>query len=140
MNIKKSIFVLVMSLLPTIFCFSQTILKNKKQEDSLVTITATQLKQTNIVFLEHNKLLNQNKEYQKQIDYLENIHRNYLTVDSLRVKQLIVYNDALVSKQDSINNLNKSLQKSKKRNRIKNFFIGGVASIAAIIGIIAICK
>jgi hypothetical protein len=103
-------------------------------------ITSTQLKQTNIIFLEHQKLLKEKGEYLKQIDYLEAINQNYLIVDSLRNKQLDVCTNIISEKQDSINNLKKSLQKSKKRNRVKNFFIGGIASIAAIIGIIAICK
>ena len=140
MTIKTIIFVLLMSLATTMCCFSQTISKSKQKEDSLVVITSTQLKQTNIIFLEHQKLLKEKGEYLKQIDYLEAINQNYLIVDSLRNKQLDVCTNIISEKQDSINNLKKSLQKSKKRNRVKNFFIGGIASIAAIIGIIAICK
>lgn len=140
MTIKRIIFVLLISLLPMTYCFSQNTLSHKNKEDSLVVITATQLKQTNLIFIEHQKLLNQNKEYLNQIDYLEAINQNYRIVDSLRVKQLNVCTDIITVKQDSIDNLKKDLQKSKKRNRVKNFFIGGLASIAAIIGIIALAK
>ena len=135
MNIKKTIFVLLMSLVPTIMCFSQDTLKVKNVEDSLIIITPIQLKKTNIIFLEHSKLLKENEEYSKQVNNLTKVVNNYNTLDSLRIKQLNVYNKVLIEKQDSINNLNNSLKKSKKRNRVKNIIIIG-SIISAIIGLI----
>lgn len=105
-----------------ISCFSQDIYP-KKLNDSLVVITADQLKQTNLIFLEHSKLSNENKLLYDKINLLDSLNSNYVKIDSINTIK--------------INNLNKEL-KAKSKKSYKGYIIGGGAGtiLGLILGIL----
>lgn len=125
---KLSIVLLLMMLIP-ITSFSQTILSTTPK-DSIVYITATQLKQTNLIFAEHNKLLTENKLLKQQIYNYQSDIKLLEQSDSLRVKQVNTYKDWNKSLSNSLNRKNKKLLYWK---------IGGI-SISAVLLVSLILK
>lgn len=115
---KKISLLLLISLLTAISCFSQDIYP-KKLNDSLVVITANQLKQTNLIFLEHDKLSNENKMLYNKITLLDSLNNNYVKIDSIN--------------NITINNLKQELSK-KSKSPVKHYIIGG--SFGAVLGLI----
>lgn len=122
-----------MLLLVSSLAFSQTTYP-KVTKDSLVVITQTQLRKTNLIFLEHRALKAELLELRKQtIDYTELInqyreseHNRKLQVDSLMVgytnsQSTIQVQSMLIDKQ------------SNKLKRIKKVAIGGVTLSAALL-------
>jgi len=87
-------------------------------QDSTVLITAQQLKKTNLIFLEHKKLLNENKLLYQQINNykLDNLTLNQ--IDSLKTLQLSEY-------KTKVNILNQEIAKNNKS--ILLLKIGGVS-------------
>jgi hypothetical protein len=134
-NIKVIIFVLLLSLLPRITSFSQNISNLNETGDSLILITPTQLKQTNLIFLEHSKILITNDELNTQITNLKEVNRKYLMIDSLRKSQLDIYSDDIKNKDKTINDLNGKINKYKKKDKIQNGLLIGLA-ITTVIGVI----
>lgn len=115
---KKISLLLLISLLTAISSFSQDTYP-KKLNDSLVVITANQLKQTNLIFLEHNKLSNENKMLYNKITLLDSLNNNYVKIDSIN--------------NIAINNLKQELSK-KSKSPVKHYIIGG--SFGAVLGLI----
>lgn len=103
-NIIKRLSTLL-SIIPltTIMSFSSTTLN-----DTIVSITPIQLKKTNLIFAEHNKLLIENDLLKKQILNYKEDNALLLKTDSLRLEQISNY----ASWKDS---LEKSLKKKEKR-------------------------
>lgn len=115
---KKISLLLLISLLTAISSFSQDTYP-KKLNDSLVVITANQLKQTNLIFLEHDKLSNENKMLYNKITLLDSLNNNYVKIDSIN--------------NITINNLKQELSK-KSKSPVKHYIIGG--SFGAVLGLI----
>lgn len=115
---KKISLLLLISLLTAISSFSQDTYP-KKLNDSLVVITANQLKQTNLIFLEHDKLSNENKMLYNKITLLDSLNNNYAKIDSIN--------------NITINNLKQELSK-KSKSPVKHYIIGG--SFGAVLGLI----
>ena len=134
MNIKIIIFTLLMSLLPMICAFSQSTYP-KMTNDSLIIITPIQLKKTNLIFLEHAKLLTINTELNKQIDNYSKINQNYKQVDSLRTIQLNMCTQDIKSKNIQLLDLTSKINKQKKKGKIKNGIIISLA-ITTVLGIL----
>lgn len=120
---KRTVSLFLVILLTRIICFSSTISEATKQ-DSIVSITSDQLKYTNLIFVEHKKLLEENKllsqkieDYQVKVDYLQQ-------TDSLRVAQM--YNYQIINKAyvEQIEGLNKTIR--RKNRTITYWKIGGV--------------
>lgn len=132
MNIRKISLLLLMSLFSKTSSFSQDTLYPKITEDSLIVILPTQLKQTNIIFLEHKKLLYTNEELKEQVQALQEIKENYSKTDSLRQEQLNTCRSNILNKEAEIKELNETVKKQKKKNRIKNWVIGGLSAIVVI--------
>ena len=104
-------------------CFSQNISINSNQ-DTIVSISSNQLKYSNIIFLEHQKLSLENSllnkqicNYKKKISILEEN-------DSLRIKQLDNYKFLNEEYSIKIESLNKEIK--DKNNTIKIIKIGGI--------------
>lgn len=104
-------------------CFSQNISINSNQ-DTIVSISSDQLKYSNIIFLEHQKLSLENSllnkqicNYKKKISILEEN-------DSLRIKQLDNYKFLNEEYSIKIESLNKEIK--DKNNTIKIIKIGGI--------------
>lgn len=93
-------------------------------QDSTVLITSKQLKVTNLIFAEHNKLLLENKLLKDQLDnyILEN---SILTeTDSIRYRQILTYSSLSNSHLAEIENLN--LQIKKKETTILIWKVSGI--------------
>lgn len=96
--------------------FSSTIL-NGTENDSTIILTPSQLKETNLIFAEHRKLLIENRLLKDQVNNYKEDNNLLIKADSLRVSQISLY-------KDWNNSLNKSL---KKKNKTLLFWkIGGL--------------
>ena len=122
----KRIVVLLLINLSIVICgFSQNTYP-RTLTDSTVEITNEQLKQTNLVFLEHHKLTLENKDLKSKINLLDSIIVNNNKIDSLRV---IDYTNLQTDYE--------SLRKKCKVSRTKSFLTGSLIGVA-ITSIIAI--
>lgn len=87
------------------------------QNTSTITITSEQLKTTNLIFAEHQKLSKTVPLLKSQITNLELINKSWEKTDSVRRVQLLYYGNIIEDKNRSIEGLNKSLK--RKQNIIK---------------------
>ena len=122
---KRIVVLLLISLSIAICGFSQNTYP-RTLTDSTVEITNEQLKQTNLVFLEHHKLTLENKNIKSKINLLDSIIVNNNKIDSLRV---IDYTNLQTDYE--------SLKKKCKVSRTKSFLTGSLIGVA-ITSIIAI--
>lgn len=106
--------------------FSQTTYP-KLTSDSLIVITPQQLKATNLIFLEHNKLKLEVPELNKQIVSYESLINSYAKSDSLKNSQIDELTNYMeVSEQVRENQL-REINKLKSKNQLyKGLSIGGV--------------
>ena len=114
---RKLGILLLINLLIPIAVSSQTISKNtypKILGDSIVLITPEQLKETNIIFNEHNLLKTKVPLLERKIRVLTEINDNHSKIDSLRVQE--------------INQYKANVDKLKKSIKIKNTLITGISS------------
>lgn len=100
--IKRLLVLSSAIMLMMITCFSSTIYK-----DSIIVITPTQLKNTNLIFVEHSKLLKENSLLKRQIENYKEDNKLLIKSDSVRCLEINYYSD--INKE-----LNNSLQKKNK--------------------------
>ena len=100
--------------------FSQTTWKPKLVDDSLIVITPSQLKQTNLIFLEHEKLKLTNHELENQIASYQSLYDNSLKVDSLQ--RSVIFN-----MQEDLQKQNIIIEKLRTTN--KNLAIWGIIAV-----------
>lgn len=100
--IKRLLVLSLAIMLMMITCFSSTIYK-----DSIIVITPTQLKNTNLIFAEHSKLLKENSLLKRQIENYKEDNKLLIKSDSVRCLEINYYSD--INKE-----LNNSLQKKNK--------------------------
>ena len=133
---KKILLILLISLLGTTSSFSQTTYP-KVTKDSLVVITPQQLKQTNLIFTQHDKYKQLIPSYEYKIILKDSI----ITA----LKEVIVIKDTELFNKDLINENNTKiiqLQKKELATYKKNYIswkIGSI-SVAAILTILLITK
>lgn len=120
---KKFVTLLLTILLATTISFSQNT-SNEIRRDSIVSITSSQLKETNLIFAEHWKLLRQNNLLSEQIKNYQEENLLLMQSDSLRVMQLQNYERLSKAYSLKIDNLNKEI--SKKNKTIMAWKVGGV--------------
>ena len=118
---KKFVILFFLILLMKTTCFSQNILV---REDTIVLITPKQLKETNLIFAEHQKLLKENNLLLKQISNYKFDNNLLLKTDSLRTLQLKNYEGLTESYSLKIEQLNKEIK--KKNNTLLVWKVGGV--------------
>lgn len=94
-------------------------------------ITAKQLKQTNIIFLEHRRLKERDSVMIKQIDEMDRLLAVYNSIDSINKQQLSSFKKQVEDQNKTIDDMSSKLIKSKKKNRRKNFVLG-VLSVALV--------
>lgn len=114
---RKLGILLLINLSIPIAVSSQTISKNtypKILGDSIVLITPEQLKETNLIFNEHNLLKTKVPLLERKIQVLTEINDNHSKIDSLRVQE--------------INQYKANVDKLKKSIKIKNTLITGISS------------
>lgn len=78
-----------------------------------ITITSEQLRETNLIFLEHKQFKQQIPLLQLQIDNLEQVNYSWQKTDSINQTVIYNYKNQLIDKDKSINNLSKSLENNK---------------------------
>lgn len=137
---RLSIIALLMSLLMPMSSFSENISKNKKVEDSLIWITPTQLKQINLIFVEHKKLLTRDSLLSQQVLNLEQVYINYNKIDSLRQEQLQIAQKKIEADSIQMINMNKKIEKSKKKIKRRNYAICGLSGLSVLLSCLAFCK
>lgn len=122
-SIKRIAILFLTILLVRTTCFSSNT-SEVIEQDSTVLITSDQLKSANLIFVEHKKLLEENRllnlqiqNYQTKTDYL-------LKTDSLRTAQITNYQYLNESYATRIEDLNKAI---KRKNRaVTCWKIGGI--------------
>ena len=124
---KRSVILLVISLLTTIAIFSQNTYP-KNIGDSLVIITADQLKDVNLIFLEHSYLIDENNLLLEKLDVKDEMIFNYQKMDSINRANVIKLTNELEYSKNKVDNLTKKLNAHKKY-----FWIGGSALVASIL-------
>lgn len=124
---RRFVILLLISLSIPIVAFSQNIYP-KNIGDSLVVITAEQLKEANLIFLEHSYLLKENDLLLDKLDLKDEIIFNYQQMDSLNRRNIIKLSDDLDFSKREANKLSKQLNNHKKY-----FWVGGSALVVAII-------
>ena len=118
----RNLMLFCISLLTVICGFSQTTYP-KLVGDSLVLITTNQLKQTNLILLEHDKLSKENVLLNKKIEYQEEIITNYAKIDSLNILKQQELNN-------QITNLQSEIKRKSKVSLRNGILIGGGIGIA----------
>lgn len=122
-NTKKTWIVLILILLTKITSFSQNI-STQIEQDSTVSITAVDLKYTNLIFAEHKKLLSENEFLYEQVDNLHHLNLQNERIEELRLMQIDELECMNQSKMNQITYLEKELK--KKNNKLVAWKIGGV--------------
>lgn len=120
---KKFVILFFLILSMTTMCFSQNISDSIKL-DSIVLITPNQLKEANLIFVEHQKLLRENDLLFKQISNYKLDNELLLKTDSLRTLQLRNYEGLTESYSLKIEQLNKEIK--RKNNALLVWKVGGV--------------
>lgn len=130
---KKSIILLLLNLLIVTVCFSQTTYPSILN-DSLIVITPQQLKQTNLLFLDRERLIRENSELKFQLDNYSFLLDNYKYTDTIKSEQINLlkinledYNSIINSQSTKINKLNKS------NKLLRGISIGGVVVSVSLI-------
>ena len=113
---KRMLVTLLTILLATTTSSSSTI-SSGIEKDSIVSITPTQLKETNLIFAEHHKLLIENQLLSEQLNNYKEDNKLLVKTDSVRQAQIKVYKD-----------WNESLTKNlnKKKRTLLFWKIGGI--------------
>lgn len=106
-DIIKKRLILLLTVLPMITTSSFSTTSKKIEQDTIVSITPTQLKETNLIFAEHNKLLKENKLLKDQISNYKTDNQLLLNLDSIKNLQIANY-------EQWNNSLSKQVNKNKK--------------------------
>ena len=92
--------------------------------DSVIEITPIQLKTTNLIFVEHEKLLKENSLLKIQLDNYTKDNQLLTQTDSIRTIQLKGYKNLDTQNKKQIEQLNKDL--SRKKRELTVWKIGGL--------------
>ena len=133
---RRILVILLISIFQKTLCFSQTIYP-KIVSDSLVLITSSQLKQTNLIFAEHQKLKSINVQLDAKFDLQEEISSIFnqsAMIKDLQIANLETINDI---NKSTLLNINKELNQYKKRQKL--LVIGG-CTISASLALLLLFK
>ena len=117
-------------------CFSQTIYP-RIVSDSLILITSSQLKQTNLIFAEHQKLKSMNVQINTKFGLQEEISSMFnqsAMIKDLQIANLEAINDI---NKSTLLNINKELNQYKKKQKL--LVIGG-CTISASLALLLLFK
>lgn len=128
----------MLSWIPSV-AFSQSIYP-KQINDSLVAITVKQLKETNLIFLEHDKLLKENETLKRSSDKMSEMIGNYRQIVDLQDTKIGQQANELLVKDKQISKISEDLLKSKKKVKRRNFAILGTSIFAGLASAICICR
>ena len=110
---RKFAILLLITLLTAITSFSQTI-----------SIGTEQLKETNLIFIEHRKLLEENALLYKQLDNFRKSYNILTQIDSTRIKEIAEYKEIVNDGNKQIESLNKEI--NAKDKAFKGWRIGSI--------------
>lgn len=137
---KKNLLVLLISLLPMMCAFSQSTYP-KLTQDSLVVITPSQLKATNLIFAEHRALKLEVSELNALSESYKLLSKNLTksnTIKTQQVEQLTFYakeaDQQITLQSKNINKLTKS------NNRLKLLSFGGITFGVTSLLMLLMCK
>ena len=133
---RRILVILLISIFQKTLCFSQTIYP-KIVSDSLVSITSSQLKQTNLIFAEHQKLKSINVQLDAKFDLQEEISSIFnqsAMIKDLQIANLETINDI---NKSTLLSINKELIQYKKRQKL--LVIGG-CTISASLALLLLFK
>lgn len=119
---RKILIILLISIFPKILCFSQTTYP-RIISDSLIVITPSQLKQTNLIFAEHQKLKSLNIQLDSKYTIQEEI--SSILNQSTIVKDLQITNLQAINSINKTTLLNTNKELSQYKRRQKLLVIGG---------------
>lgn len=86
--------------------------------DSLIVISPIQLKQTNLIFLQHNKFRKEILYKDSIISNLKLINTNNQKIDSLRINQLNLCTEEIKNNQNTIKSLKTQITKCEKKIKV----------------------
>lgn len=107
--------------------FSQTTWKPKMINDSLIVITSSQLKQTNLIFLEHKKLKLTVSELSNQVSNYQLLYNNSLKKDSLYNQS--ISNMIVEIQQKDLQIQDQAVKINKQKTAIRYISIGGAVAV-----------
>ena len=110
---RKRVILLLITLLIATISFSQTI-----------SIGTEQLKETNLIFIEHRKLLEENALLYKKLDNFQKSYNILTQIDSVRVKEIAEYKEIVNDRNKQIESLNKEI--NAKDKAFKGWRIGSI--------------
>lgn len=122
-SMKRTLMILLIMTLTRICAFSSTT-SPPIEKDSIVSVTASDIKYANLIFVEHKKLLKENYLLGEQLHNVLQINSNLVQVDSLRLQQIGEYNQLNQSYLQDIDKLNKEIR--KKNRAMVGWKIGGI--------------
>lgn len=131
---KRILLLLLISLFPRILSFSQTTYP-RQLNDSIVEITVTQLKQTNLIFREHYKLKLENVELKNKITYEAQMLENAKKQVQLE-KRLIASLQSDISNTEEYYKSQLSIQDCKYKRLM---FAGGLGVTVSLAAILIVC-
>lgn len=105
---KRLLVTLSIILLATTTSSSSTI-SSGIEKDTIVSITPAQLKETNLIFAEHHKLLVENQLLSEQLNNYKEDNKLLIKTDSVRQAQIKTYKDWNKSLTETLNKRNKTL-------------------------------
>ena len=133
---RRILIILLISIFPKTLCFSQTIYP-RIVSDSLILITSSQLKQTNLIFAEHQNLKSINVQLDAKFDLQEEISSIFnqsAMIKDLQIANLETINDI---NKSTLLNINKELNQYKKKQKL--LVIGG-CTISASLALLLLFK
>ena len=133
---RRILIILLISIFQKTLCFSQTIYP-RIVSDSLILITSSQLKQTNLIFAEHQKLKSINVQLDAKFDLQEEISSIFnqsAMIKDLQIANLETINDI---NKSTLLSINKELIQYKKRQKL--LVIGG-CTISASLALLLLFK
>lgn len=133
---RKKVILFLISLLIPILSSSKDIYP-QLLSDSLVVITPSQLKKTNLIFLEHRKFKLENNELRLRTDKYKQLYSNCLVIDSInasinsQLRTELLIRDEELQKQLNI--------VSCQKKQIKAITIGGLTVSVAFL-VFVLCR
>ena len=80
------------------------------EQGSTVLITATELKYTNFIFIEHKRLLVDNSLLKVQVNNYSNLYNQQLNIDNIRKEELDNCYNQINTLQNRISNQDKTIK------------------------------
>lgn len=127
---KKTLILLLIMMLARISAFSSTI-SDPIEKDSIVYVTSQDIKYSNLIFIEHKKLTQDNVLLLEQIENYKNLTNTLTQIDSLRLQQIEEYSALNDTYKSQIYVLNSDI---KKKNKVLLCWkIGGITVSAGLL-------